>query len=175
MSQQLAAPVPEGVRLGPLQSNVDGRGCFTEIYRRQWQTGIDPVQWNVVQSNGNVLRGVHLHRRHADYLCVVGGEMFLGLHDARPDSASSGLSAILTLSADAISTIYIPIGVAHGFYFPQPSIHVYAVSEYWDPADELGCHWRSPELGFEWPCTEPLLSQRDQSLGDYASMIAAFR
>jgi dTDP-4-dehydrorhamnose 3,5-epimerase len=100
--------------------------------------------------------------------------MILGLHDARSDSSTSGSSAMVILSADAISTIYIPVGVAHGFYFPEPSIHVYSVSHYWNLDDELGCHWTSPELGMDWSFTDPLLSDKDRSLGDYANMMSVY-
>ena len=53
-------------------------------------------------------------------------------------------------------------GVAHGFYFYEPSLHVYAVTEYWDPNDELSCHWADPDLGIPWPVQSAKVSQRDE-------------
>jgi dTDP-4-dehydrorhamnose 3,5-epimerase len=38
------------------------------------------------------------------------------------------------------------------------------LSQPYDSADELGCHWRDPELGIEWPAIEPRLSARDAAL-----------
>ena len=44
----------------------------------------DPAtQWNMVRSRPNVLRGVHAHRQHIDYLTMVSGIMILGLQDLR--------------------------------------------------------------------------------------------
>jgi dTDP-4-dehydrorhamnose 3,5-epimerase len=150
------------VRLRP---HGDERGVFTELFRTSWQVGVEPVQWNVVRSNGNVLRGVHAHHRHWDYVTLVAGRAVVGLHDLRATSPTRGLSGLVELSADDPAGLVIPPGVAHGFYFRESSTHVYAVSDEWDPADELGCRYDDPALGLDWPCTRPLLSPRDADLG----------
>ena len=77
------------------------RGIFLEIHRDEWLEGERPVQWNAVRSRANVLRGVHIHRVHADQVVVVDGTMLLGLHDARRDSPTRGLSTIVELRGDA--------------------------------------------------------------------------
>ena len=66
----------------------------------------------------------------------------------------------------------IPPGVAHGFYFLEPSLHVYAVSEYWNPADELGCHWADPDLELQWPDPSPLVSERDARSQSLRALLA---
>jgi dTDP-4-dehydrorhamnose 3,5-epimerase len=157
--------LPGGVSLVPLTPHPDDRGVFTELYRASWDTGVAPVQWNAVGSRPNVLRGVHVHRRHADYLTLAAGRATIGLHDLRPGSPTEGFGVTLELDAATPSALVIPVGVAHGFYFHEPSIHVYAVSHEFDPADELGCRWDDPGLGIEWPCAEPLISERDRDLG----------
>ena len=40
-------------------------------------------------------------------------------------------------------------------------MHVYAVSHYWAPADELGCQWADPDLEIPWPVTAARVSERD--------------
>ena len=70
---------------------------------------------------------------------------------------------MVELIADAPLALSIPPGVAHGFYFDESSLHVYAVSHEWDPSDELGCRWDDPDLGIAWPCSAPLISGRDRS------------
>lgn len=157
--------LPSGVSIVPLAPHADDRGVFTELFRTSWETGVAPVQWNGVRSRENVLRGVHVHRRHADYLTLVQGRATIGLHDLRPGSQTEGLGATVDLAADVPAALVIPVGVAHGFYFHEPSIHVYAVSHEFDPADELGCRWDDPGLGIDWPCTAPLISSRDRDLG----------
>ena len=167
--------LPAGVRILPLKAHPDERGVLTEIFREEWAVGCHPVQWNVMHSAAGVLRGVHVHREHHDYLVVISGVLVLGLHDIRPDSRSAGRSRLLTLDAVAPRAVTIPPGVCHGFYFPVPSTLVYAVSSYWDSRDELGCRFDCAELGLTWPNDAPLLSARDRGAGSYRQMCAAFR
>ena len=47
----------------------------------------------------------------------------------------------------------------------------------YDLADELGCHWRDPDLGIDWPVAAPLVSVRDEalpSLRDLALQVPAW-
>jgi dTDP-4-dehydrorhamnose 3,5-epimerase len=159
----VAAPpgLPAGVLLRPLEPHVDDRGSFTELYRAEWEMGVAPIQWNAVRSEAGVLRGVHVHVRHDDYLTVPIGRADVGLRDLRRGSPTEGLSALLQLGGDRPAALVIPHGVAHGFYFPEASLHVYAVSEYWDPSDELSCRWNDPELEIPWPVETARVSPRD--------------
>lgn len=156
--------LPDGVVVYELEGNADDRGVFTELFREEWTESVRPIQWNAVRSNPGVLRGVHVHPRHSDYLTLASGRMTLGLCDLRPESST--YKSALTLEVDAADpkAVEIPPGVAHGFYFPQESIHVYAVSHYWDMADELGCRWDDPALGIPWAHSEAQISVRDQQL-----------
>ena len=156
--------LPDGVIVQPLQAHPDRRGTFTEIFRAEWDTGVFPVQWNAVESTAGTLRGVHVHRRHDDYLLVLRGRASVGLRDLRPDSTTGGLAAVIELSSQHPRALVIPHGVAHGFYFSEPSLHVYSVTEYWHPDDELGCRWDDPALGIAWPVQDPILSARDAAL-----------
>jgi dTDP-4-dehydrorhamnose 3,5-epimerase len=163
--------LPSGVRCLPLTPQPDARGVFLELFRQSWTSAAAPAQWNAVRSESNVLRGVHAHWRHADYLVVLSGRMTLGLKDLRRSSPTRGMAARIELEGDVPCGLEIPQGVAHGFYFPAPATHVYAVSHYWDPADELGCRWDDPGLGIDWPCRSPLVSPKDQRLPDLATLI----
>jgi dTDP-4-dehydrorhamnose 3,5-epimerase len=153
--------LPAGTLLRQLEAHADERGAFTELYRLEWGTGVTPVQWNAVRSEAGALRGVHVHIRHDDYLTVPYGHAVVGLRDLRRGSPTEGLSALVELDGDRPAALEIPHGVLHGFYFPEPSLHVYAVSEYWDPSDELGCHWADPELEIPWPAESARISERD--------------
>lgn len=161
--------LPSGVRLLSFAHHCDARGSLFEMFRGS-AVGFTPVQWNAVSSRAGVLRGVHAHAAHSDYLVVVEGSALVGLRDLRVESPTDGLAALVDLRGDAPRALVIPPGVAHGFYFPEPSIHVYAVSHYWDPADELGCHWADPALGIPWPDVLPSLSRRDASAGSLSAL-----
>jgi len=167
--------LPSGVELRLLEPHADPRGVFTELFRDSWGLPVEPVQWNAVRSEANVLRGVHAHWRHADYLTVMLGRATIGLHDLREGSPTDGVGTVVELDAHAPAAISIPPGVAHGFYFHEPSVHVYAVSHEWDPKDELGCRWDDPALEIEWPCSDPLISDRDRALESLSALRDAWR
>lgn len=175
MSAPSTTPVvgslPHDVRLTPLERHSDDRGAFTEIFREEWETGVEPIQWNAVHSEAGVLRGVHVHPRHHDYLTMLHGRATIGLRDLRDDSSTFGAAACVELTADRPTAISIPHGVAHGFYFHEPSTHIYAVSHYWDLADELGCRWDDPALEIPWPQSEAHISPRDQELPPLEHML----
>jgi dTDP-4-dehydrorhamnose 3,5-epimerase len=156
----------------PLEPHRDERGVFTELYRVEWATGVEPVQWNSVRSEAGVLRGVHVHIRHDDYLTVPFGRASVGIRDLRRDSPTEGLATVVELGAERPAALVIPHGVAHGFYFHEPSLHVYAVSEYWDPEDELGCHWADSELAIPWPVDSASVSERDEQSPPLSDLLA---
>lgn len=158
------ADLPPGVVLRALTAHDDGRGTFTEVFRSEWRLGAEPVQWNVVRSAPGVLRGVHAHLRHDDYLIVVSGRAVVGLCDLRGSGPDPGESALIELRGDTPACLVIPHGVAHGFLFEEPSLHMYAVTDYWSPADELGCRWDDPSLGIDWPVAPTTISERDANL-----------
>ncbi|MGH6894262.1 MAG: dTDP-4-dehydrorhamnose 3,5-epimerase family protein [Dongiaceae bacterium] len=154
-----------------LAAEHDRAGAAIELYRRDWQIDPVPVQWNLVSSQADSLRGVHVHLTHWDYLHVAIGEMLLGLRDMRPWSSTYGLAVQRRLRGDVPSSIAIPPGVAHGFYFAAPTGYFYAVSHYWSHADDLGCRWNDPELNLAWPTTNPLLSLRDRDAPSYRELV----
>jgi dTDP-4-dehydrorhamnose 3,5-epimerase len=159
-----AGRLPLGVHQRSLQTNQDRRGSLTEIFRASWETAVDAMQWNYVESEANVLRGVHVHVKHSDYLILLRGRASIGLRDLRRGSPTDGMTALLEMQGDELHSLTIPPGVAHGFYFHQRSTHVYAVSQYWESSDELGCYWADPALGINWPQAKPLISERDARL-----------
>lgn len=163
--------LPEGVKLRELAPHRDDRGTFLELFRTEWGGPSELVQWNSVKSNANVLRGVHAHHTHDDYLTVVSGRAIIGLADLRPSSSTYRAATCVELSEAAPKAIAIPHGVAHGFYFPEPTIHVYAVSHYWNMDDELGCRWDDPELEIPWPQTNANISDRDAALPSLAELV----
>ncbi|NJK45463.1 MAG: hypothetical protein HC933_15375 [Pleurocapsa sp. SU_196_0] len=119
-----------------------------------------------------VLRGVHVHIRHWDYLIVSAGSARIGLRDLRRTSTSFGRTAMLEVHGDALQAVIIPPGVAHGFYFLTPATHVYAVSEYWNTTDELGCHWADSDLELDFGAPSPMLSARDASADSFSVLMA---
>lgn len=163
------------IQIVTLSTLRDRRGSLTEIFRQEWVNSAVPVQWNCVQSEANVLRGVHVHVKHVDYLVVIQGRMQIGVTDLREGGIGAG--SIVELSEEKRSMLMVPQGVAHGFYFPEPTIFVYGVSEYWDPIhDEYGCRWDDPALGIPWPqAIAPVLSERDEAACSLEELLVTLR
>jgi dTDP-4-dehydrorhamnose 3,5-epimerase len=167
----VSTALAHGVRVRRLEMHRDPRGVFTEIFRAAWDTGIAPVQWNAVGSEAGVLRGVHVHLRHDDYLILVSGRACIGLRDLRRGSPTEGATALMELAGSDLTALTIPRGVAHGFYFHEPSVHIYSVSEYWSLEDELACHWADPALEIPWPVSSARLSDRDAAAAPLAQLL----
>lgn len=151
-----------------LKENSDSRGSFTEIFQRHWGTVLDPVQWSLVKSELNVFRGMHYHRRHDEYFCLIQGSCYLGLKDIRPDSSTYLQSTLYYLCEEDLAALVFPQGVIHGWYFNKPSIHVQSVSEsYLDYGNEdnFGCRWDDPDLGIDWPFDNPNVSDKTKAFG----------
>lgn len=153
-----------GVEVRDLCPHVDERGSVMEVRRQTWGAGPEPVQWTLLHSQPGVIRGVHVHPRHADYLMAVSGRMTVGLCDLRSGSPTELRSAQFEMTAARPSALTVPAGVAHGFYFHEPTVMLLGVSHYWDTDDELGCRWDDPDLNLHWPTVSPVLSPRDQAL-----------
>jgi dTDP-4-dehydrorhamnose 3,5-epimerase len=149
------------IRLTP---HADARGSLTEAYRRSWlPDGGEMVQGNVSHSQANVLRGLHFHREQADYWCLLSGRAFVGLYDLRETSPTFGEKAELGLDAsESPAGLYVPPGVAHGFYAETDVTLLYLVDAYFTGTDEFGVAWNDPEIGIAWPSTDPIVSERDR-------------
>jgi dTDP-4-dehydrorhamnose 3,5-epimerase len=169
------APAP---RIISLATHGDNRGQLTEIFRQDWPDVPSPVQWNFVHSNANVLRGVHVHVTHSDFLVALTGRIVVGLCDLRKQSGAALAGSVVELSGDNMRALLIPPGVAHGFYFAASTSFVYGMTHRWDPVhDEFGCRWDDPVLGIPWPaeCTAPVLSERDTRAGTADELWARLR
>lgn len=160
----------------------DDRGSFAELWRDAWTRelgtpGVSSVmrQANLSRSEARVLRGLHLHRRQADLWVIVDGHPFVALVDVRPVIAGTGEPAVVTLDASPGDALYLPAGVAHGFYAREPITLVYLVTNEYDGTDELGFMWDDPETAVPWPDRQPILSERDASAPSLADLIERLR
>jgi dTDP-4-dehydrorhamnose 3,5-epimerase len=165
----------DGILLIPLTPHPDDRGSFTEGYRREWLRGGDEmVQSNLSISHANVLRGMHFHKEQADYWIVLRGRAFVALHDLREGSPTQGRKQEIVIDADEQRFgLYIPKGIAHGFYAQTDVWLQYLVDRYFTGADEFGIAWDDPDLGIAWPGVDPVLSERDRSNPSLAEVKAS--
>jgi dTDP-4-dehydrorhamnose 3,5-epimerase len=146
--------LPAGLIVRKLDRRRDDRGWFMEIFQNYWKGPIDPVQWSLVRSNARVLRGLHIHLSHDEYIMPVFGQFLVGLRDLRPDSPTRNRSCLLRLNCENPIALLFPRGLLHGWYFMEDSLHLQAVSESYHDYhlhDNLGCLWSDPALDLPWP------------------------
>lgn len=147
----------------------DPRGYFLETWseRRYAELGLAArfVQDNLSRSSRGTLRGLHLQlppAAQAKLVYVLEGEVLDVAVDLRVDSPSFGQWVGETLSVDNRRQLYIPQGFAHGFCVTsEHAVFAYKCTQYYTPAAELSVLWNDPDLGIEWPMSEPLLSKKD--------------
>ena len=152
-----------GVFLIPFRSFADDRGYFFETFRREWLPGTrEMIQGNCSFSRAGVLRGLHYHLKQADLWTVPSGVVRGVLYDFRASSPTRGRSEIVEVGDTNPVGLYIPKGVAHGFYAIKDSFMTYLVDEYYDNRDELGIRWDDPALNINWGVTSPIISDRDR-------------
>lgn len=165
-SSLIAGEQIQGTKLKVLKEHKDYRGSFTEIFEQKEDTGIQPTQWSMVRSSASVFRGMHLHKRHDEYFCIIEGTCLVGLKDIRPDSPTYFQASLYQLSGEDLASLIFPKGVLHGWYFFESSLHMQAVSEsYCDYGndDNWGCYWEDPDLEIPWGIENPILSSRSKN------------
>jgi dTDP-4-dehydrorhamnose 3,5-epimerase len=168
-----------GVYVVPFRSFADPRGYFFETFRRTWVPGgREMIQGNCSFSHAGVLRGLHYHRKQADFWTVPLGLVRAALYDLRTSSPTRGAAQVLDLGPGEGTSrgLYIPKGVAHGFYALKDSFMTYLVDEYYDNSDELGVRFDDPALGLDWDLgagPTPIVSERDQKNPPLAELPAA--
>jgi dTDP-4-dehydrorhamnose 3,5-epimerase len=154
----------DGVNVVDLEVHEDPRGSFVEFYRESWlPLGGSALQGNISRSSAGTLRAMHLHRLQWDYWFVLSGDAFVALADLRTGSPSERAVSTLRLSGATPQGLFIPAGVAHGFWAETDLVLGYLVGRPFDGTDELGIAWDDPTLGIDWPASDPVLSERDRA------------
>jgi dTDP-4-dehydrorhamnose 3,5-epimerase len=152
-----------GVYTVPIRVFEDERGRFMESFRRDWFPWIDwkEQQGNQSDSAANVLRGLHYHLRQIDYWHVTRGRIRVGMVDLRRSSPTYMATEILEVSAESPTGVFIPVGVAHGFYALTDASLTYLVNQYYTGGDENGVLWNDPDINLDWGASNPIISGRD--------------
>jgi dTDP-4-dehydrorhamnose 3,5-epimerase len=154
------------------QAFADDRGYFLETYKNSEFSaqGVPGrfVQDNLSHSRRGVLRGLHYQkdpRAQAKLVMAVRGEIFDVAVDIRQGSPTYGRWVGMTLSADSFCMLYVPAGFAHGFCVLSDEADVlYKVTEEYVPDFDRGIIWNDPDIGIQWPISDPCLSPKDTQL-----------
>jgi dTDP-4-dehydrorhamnose 3,5-epimerase len=148
----------------------DARGSFVKPYNRDQflELGLaarfDETFYSI--SKRNVLRGFHLQlppHESEKLVWVSDGAILDVALDLRRDSSTYGQTYSAELTSANFKAMYIPTGVAHAFYvLGEAATVMYQVGKCFVPAADSGIRWDS--AGFDWPCSEPVVSDRDRAL-----------
>ena len=148
----------------------DERGFFYESYNKAVIENITKINNDFVQdnqsfSNKNVLRGLHLQAEYPQgkLVRVINGKIFDVIVDLRPNSPTFQKWEYIILSSDNRKQIWIPPGLAHGFYVLSDIAEVvYKTSNYWHPSSEITLKWDDQTIGINWPNkVPPVMSKKD--------------
>jgi dTDP-4-dehydrorhamnose 3,5-epimerase len=176
--------IPEVLKVYP-SIFKDARGNFSETYKKSFFASVG-VAVDFVQDNRSVslpawtIRGLHLQlppHAQAKLVSVQHGRIFDVAVDLRRSSPTFLQHVAVELTADGGEQLFIPAGFAHGFCTLEPdTVVTYKVDAYYAPAHEGGLHWRTPELGIDWPCgpDDGILSPKDAVLPDHIDPAACF-
>lgn len=161
----------------------DARGYFMETYNEAAfaAAGIHArfVQDNHAYSAGEgVLRGLHFQKpphAQAKLVWVVRGAVLDVAVDLRRDSPTYGRHYKAELSAENRLRLFLPRGFAHGYLTLAPEVEfLYKVDAPYAPQAEGGLAWNDPDLGVDWPCGEPVLSDKDRVRSSFRDFDSPF-
>ena len=155
-----------GLQIVRLQGYGDDRGRFMETFRKEWfpQRSWDRVQINRSDSKKGVLRGLHYHHQQIDYWYVIEGVLLAAVVDIRPNSATYLNTITIEMGGENNIGLFIPSGVAHGFYAITDVTLTYVIDNYFGGGrDEYGVAWNDPQIGMDWGTVDPILSDRDRN------------
>lgn len=151
-------------------SSQDERGNFVknfhkDFFKDQFIGDFDFRELFYSQSNKDVIRGMHFQtppRDHSKLVFVMEGSLIDVVIDLRQSSKTFGQHHIQKLDYKSNEALIIPTGFAHGFLSLEDNTKmVYLVSKEHSLDHDCGIKWDS--FGFKWPCSKPIISERDNS------------
>ena len=161
----------KGVYEVTLKPILDKRGFFMRTFdhkifdnmglKREW------VQENHSRSEQKgIIRGLHFqlppYSETKMVRCIEGAVLDVFV-DLREGSETYGEWDAIELSAENKKAIFIPRGFAHGFCtITEISEIVYKVDNYYHKESERGLMWNDEDVNINWPCKDPILSDKDQ-------------
>ena len=162
-----------------LQPDVltDSRGRFVKTYHADYfmsnelETDFREHYYSV--SRRGVLRGMHFQNPpngHNKLVYSTSGIILDVVLDLRIGSPSYLNHVSLELSSEMGNMLYIPEGLAHGFYSVTDATVSYNVPTSYFPESDDGVLWSS--IGMDWPDSVPNISERDSgfvALTDFKS------
>lgn len=168
----------KGVYIFELKPHFDERGFFMRTYdEKNFCKNMKSVKnkgsFKWVQENHSksirkgVIRGLHFQfppYSEAKLIRCVKGIIQDVYVDLRLNSKTFGKWGSVVLSEDNFKSILIPRGFAHGFCtLTKNSEIIYKHDNFYNQKYESGIIWNDKDIGIEWECKNPVISERDKS------------
>jgi len=172
--------IPGCVELTPVKRS-DNRGFFVKsfhwtFFAEHGLSGDFKEQYYSMSTQG-CLRGMHFQtppHDHEKLVYCVAGSVLDVVVDLRGGSPTYGQADSVVLSSEHCNQLYIPRGLAHGFYVLSPqATMIYNVTSEYAPACDAGIHWKS--VPFAWTDHDPILSERDQAFPMLQDFVSPFK
>lgn len=146
----------------------DDRGFFVKTLHKdlykEYGLHYDFIEEYYSSSKKGVLRGMHFQlppHHHAKLVYCISGQVMDVVIDLRKKSPTYGQHAVFDLNSETANIIYMPPGLAHGFYtLSDDAMLIYKVTTVYAPEHDSGIRWDSADI--PWPNKKPLLSPRDE-------------
>ncbi len=163
----------EGVKVIRFGRFCDGRGYFTEPFRRSvldahpdtaFLQGMPFVQGNESYSRARVIRGQHFQWDPfmGKLVRTIHGHMVDIVLDIRRGSPTFGQAILYDMPADATldsaEWIWVPPGLAHGNFFLSDSRIEYLCTGEYSPTSEAGIAPLTSDI--DWSLCDPALKAR---------------
>lgn len=149
----------------------DNRGWFLESWSRK-EMEKEGLDYDFIQDNHSyskekgTLRGLHLQRgafSQAKLVRCVRGAVLDVAVDLRIGSPTFKKWVAVELSAENKMQLLIPRGFAHAFLTLADDVEFqYKVDNVYEPKEDRSIAWNDPDIGIEWPISDPILSDKDQ-------------
>jgi len=158
----------------------DERGKFVKIFQenlfleKNLETKFVEDFYSISQQK--VLRGMHFQLPPYDHVKLVhciDGKVLDVVIDLRLGSPVYGIPVQFILSSEKSNVLYIPNGIAHGFYTISKSATViYKTSAVYNESCDSGILWSSFSI---WPDINPIISKKDSFLLHLSDFKTPFR
>jgi dTDP-4-dehydrorhamnose 3,5-epimerase len=144
--------------------------CMTEFEKHGLSRGVAQCNLSYSKKKGT-LRGMHYQLPpHAEAKLVRcdRGAIYDVIIDLRPVSPAYCKWISVELSDDTRRMLYVPEGCAHGFQTLTNDVEVfYQMSAFYSPDHARGVRYDDPLFQISWPISDPVVSEKDRTYGDY--------
>lgn len=156
----------EGCLLIKPEKIKDDRGYFTKFFNSSFYQSIG-INFVLKESYSSfsykgVLRGLHFQTEpyeHSKLVRCSFGKVVDVILDLRKGSPTFKTVQKVELDSNSGNILYLPAGIAHGFFAIEDSVMEYLVSSEHMPSHDSGILWSS--VNVNWPNSKPIISSRD--------------